>query len=155
MLHAAHTLKAGKAGSSDGLNFQALSSPRPEVKRFTLRSRKAVAIALTELGPVTKKALDLAVTIVTSKNYAHSPFPRYFPAARQPRGPEIPPLREPALSLRGVIGRLSPSSSCGRNPTLIFFSFIETRQDVFFKYFYKSAVAVSPRGNIVSLFFFT
>lgn len=48
------------------------SKPRREVKRFTLGSRKAVAIALSELGPVTKKALDLAVTIVTSKNYALS-----------------------------------------------------------------------------------
>lgn len=95
-----------------------------------LRSRTAVAIALTELGPVTKKPPDLPITIVTSKSYARSLFPRYFPAARHRSGPGTLPLREPALSLRGFIGRLSPASRFGRSPTLIFL-FFKTLQVVF------------------------
>lgn len=43
-----HTPSKQEVGSRDGHNFQTLSSPRPEEKRFTLNSRKAVAIALTE-----------------------------------------------------------------------------------------------------------
>lgn len=52
-------------------------------------------MALTELGPVTKKALDLAVTIATSKNYAHPCFSRYFPAARDREGPKPRPRERP------------------------------------------------------------
>lgn len=87
MLYVTYTIKASKVGSIDGHNFQTPSSPHPEVKRFTLSSRKAVAIAPTELGPVTKKPPDLPVTIVTPTSYAHSFFSRYFPIAGHP----IPP----------------------------------------------------------------
>lgn len=66
MLHEAHTFKTRKMGSSDAYNFQTLFPPGPEVKRVTSSSRKAVAIALKYLVPVTKKPPDLPVTIVTS-----------------------------------------------------------------------------------------
>ena len=118
-------------GLSDGHNFQTPSSPLPKKRRFTLISRKAVATALAEPGPVTKKLPHNPVTIATLKSSTPSLFPRYFSAARHARGPEAPPFREPALSFRDLIGRLSPASSCGRSPTFIlfFFSSFKTRPD--------------------------
>lgn len=41
--------------------------PFPEVKKFTLSCRKAVATVPTDLGSVTKKPPGLPVTIVISK----------------------------------------------------------------------------------------
>lgn len=100
------------------------------------------------------KPLDLPVTIVTCQSYAHSLLSRYLPAARHPRGPDTQPFSEPALFIRDVIGRLSPASSCGRNPAL-FFSLSQLSRLFYFKYFYKSGVVVGPRENTVLLFFTT